>query len=304
MSLPIHVALTSDVSEIDSSQLTEVAAALSKQVLRDFQPIWGVDATVDAFLNLADVPIDYWPIIVKPQVKDAAGFHQDDNGQPFALVEFGPDWSLTASHECLEMLADPFGRRLRSGNMPDQAISLGFKPGRVQFLVEVCDPSEAGQFAYQVNSILVSDFYTPHYFDPVQAPGVKYSFTGAIDAPRKVLEGGYISYRDPVSTHWFQVRMFPDRLSNGVPHVVDLTEQTVFGRLATRTSLRSAVNRVTPRPPYRDSIRGASLVAARLTVDTTKQSQIARAEALRAQVRTLVQEAQPKGKKSIARKRR
>lgn len=302
MSLPIHVALTSDVSEIESAQLTGVAAALSKQVLRDFQPVWRVDATVDAFVKLEDVPIDYWPIIVKRQVEGAAGFHQDENGQPFALVEFGQDWSLTASHECLEMLADPFGRRLRAGNIPDQAIGLGFKPSRVQFLVEVCDPSEGGQFSYQVNGVVVSDFYTPHYFDPVRAPGVQYSFTGVIDAPRKVLDGGYISYRDPVSKHWFQVRMFPDQLSAGVPHVVDLTEQTAFGKLATQTSLRSAIDRVTPQPPYRDSLHGSALMAARLNVETATQAQVARAESLRAQVQSLVQATQPKGKRAGGRK--
>jgi hypothetical protein len=51
--------------------------------------------------------------------------------------------------------------------------------GRVEFLVEVSDPSEAAQFGYTVNGIPVSDFYTPHYFDPVQANGVRYSQTGA-----------------------------------------------------------------------------------------------------------------------------
>jgi hypothetical protein len=81
-----------------------------------------VDATVDAFFTLEEVPIDYWPIIIKPQVKDAAGYHQDENGQPFALVEFGPNWPFTVSYECLEMLADPvrptiaLGQHTRSGH--------------------------------------------------------------------------------------------------------------------------------------------------------------------------------------------
>jgi hypothetical protein len=69
----------------------------------------------------------------------------------------------------------------------------------------VCDPSEAAEFGYSVNSILVSDFYTPEFFDPVTAPGVRYSFTGAIKAPRQVLNGGYLSWRDPVSTHLWQL---------------------------------------------------------------------------------------------------
>jgi hypothetical protein len=64
-------------------------------------------------------------------------------------------WSVTASHECQEMLADPFGNRLVSGPSlaPDQ--------GNVEYLVEVCDPVEDLGFAYLINGVLVSDFYTP-----------------------------------------------------------------------------------------------------------------------------------------------
>src|SRR5436309_2846665 len=107
MSLPIHLALVPEGVNIDMSELTRVAAALSKQVDRDFSPAWPVASTVDAFAKLEDVPIDSWPIIVQQNVADAAGFHEDKDGQPYAVVEFGSEWSLTASHECLEMLADP-----------------------------------------------------------------------------------------------------------------------------------------------------------------------------------------------------
>src|SRR5262252_6826266 len=134
--LPAHVALVADGFPVEPSQLTRVAAALSKHVLRDFGPIWSVNATVDAFVKLEDVPVDYWPIIVQKDVQGALGYHEDENGQPFAVVEFAPDWSLTASHECLEMLADPYGRRLRAGNLLDQAANAGLAPGRVRYLVE------------------------------------------------------------------------------------------------------------------------------------------------------------------------
>src|SRR4051812_48573878 len=265
MALPIHIALTTDGSiKVALPELTRVAAAIAKQVLRDFGPIWTVQATVDAFASLDDVPLDYWPIIVQKDVQGAAGYHEDDNGQPFALVEFEPEWSLTASHECLEMLADPFGRRMRAGKVPDQAIAAGAASGRVSFLVEVCDPSEDVKFAYQVNGITVSDFYTPEFFDPVTSPGVRYSFTGAIDAPRKVLDGGYISWRDTISGHWFQLRMFPDSLSRKIPHVIDLTKDTVFAKLAETTNLRAAVDRVTPRPrPAAAAAKAPTLMAAR-----------------------------------------
>ena len=291
MALPIHVALTTDGTvPVAIEELTRVAAALAKQVLRDFSPIWTIDATVDAFEKLDDVPMDYWPIIVQKDVQGAAGYHEDDNGQPFALVEFEKEWSLTASHECLEMLADPFGRRVRAGKMPDQALAVGLKSGRVSFLVEVCDPSEDVKFAYQVNGVTVSDFYTPQYFDPVAAPGVRYSFTGAIDAPRKVLEGGYLSWRDPRTGHWFQLRMFPDTVSRKVPHVIDLTADTVFAKLLKVTNLRAAIDRVTPRPrPAAAMAKTPTLMAARQQArDDVEAAQASRAKTLRASIRKLV----------------
>lgn len=292
MALPIHLALTTNGVTVPAAELDRVAAALAKQVLRDFGPIWQISATIDAFANLDDVPVDYWPIILQKNVQGAAGYHEDENGQPFALIEFDREWSLTASHECLEMLADPFGRRLRAGKVPEQAIATGVKPGRVTFLVEVCDPSEDIQFAYQVNGVTVSDFYTPVYFDPVVAPGVRYSFTGAIDGPRKVLEGGYISWREPVSGHWFQLRMFPDSLSRKVPHVIDLTADTVFAKLAETTNLRAAIDRVTPRPQAAAAMAKApELMAARKQNRTdVDASQAARALALRRTIKDLLRD--------------
>jgi hypothetical protein len=199
MALTHQIALVPEGVSIKPSELTRVASALSKQAARDFGPIWNIQANIDPFATLDDVPSDYWPIIINRKVEGAAGFHDDENGQPFALVEFDADWSLTASHECLEMLADPFGRRLRAGNVPPQAVKLGLPNRRVRFLVEVCDPSEGAAFSYHVNGVLVSDFYTPDYFDPVTVSSVRYSFTGAVTAPRTVLNDGYISWHDPVT---------------------------------------------------------------------------------------------------------
>lgn len=178
-----QAALVSDVNQVGVGELTRVAAALQKQVTRDFTPIWEIPATVDGFARLEDVPLGYWPVIVVRDVQDAAGVHLDRDGQPFAQVEMGSSWSLTASHEVLEMLVDPFGDRLIAGPSPRPG------QGRVEFLVEVCDPSEDDRFAYTVNDVLMSDFYTPRFFDPVRGAGLRYSFTGALTEPRQVLPG-------------------------------------------------------------------------------------------------------------------
>ena len=287
MGSPIHVALVPENVDVDAGEVTRVAGAVSKQVVRDFGPIWSIDATVDPFMSLEDVPVGYWPIIIMQDVQGAEGYHQDKNGQPFSLIKFHGEWSITASHECLEMLADPFGNKLQAGNLLDQAVDLGMDPARVQYLVEVCDPSESADFSYQVDGVQVSDFYTPQFFDPVQAPDVRYSFTGAIDAPRKILDGGYISWTDPVSRDWFQLRMFPDEFSRDVPHVIDLTTQTTFEQFKQADGLRGASDRVT-RPTYWVQKEGEALEKARARGKMADRAQAARAEGFRRHIAELM----------------
>jgi hypothetical protein len=201
-----QVALISESTAVALPDLMQCSAAIQKQASRDFAPLWDVDATVDAFAKLDDVPLGYWRVLIvdaDPRLPDSAlGVHLDDNNQPFALVKVTANWQLTCSHETLEMLADPYGNRLTAGDSPkaDQ--------GRVQFLVEVSDPSEAAEFGYTVNGLTMSDFYTPNYFDPVQSTGVRYSFTGAITEPRQVLRGGYLSWHDPATNDWWQEQYF------------------------------------------------------------------------------------------------
>ena len=166
--MPIqHLGLVTESNRVSRADMMKVSAALQKQASRDLQPIWDVNSTVDPFDSLDDVPDGYWPMIIMDDIGQdgASGIHLDRDGQPFALITADSDvdvWSLTASHEMCEMLVDPFGKRQVTGDSPKTG------QGRVSFLVEVCDPSEATDFAYSVNGVLVSDFYTPHFFDPVR----------------------------------------------------------------------------------------------------------------------------------------
>jgi hypothetical protein len=228
-----HVALISETERVSANDLMAVAAALQKQATRDLAPIWDIGATVDAFGGLADMPVDYWPIIIRDDIGyNAAGIHLDHNGQPFALVSSDGSrdvWSLTCSHELCEMLVDPFGNRLVAGD--------SIKPGqgRVNYLVEVCDPSEGSRCAYSVNGVRVSDFYTPHFFDPVAAPGVRYSYTGALTRPRTILPDGYVSWVDLATDIWWQQTWFDG-------------DEAVFrslGKLSGTGSLRAQVDRST-----------------------------------------------------------
>jgi hypothetical protein len=84
---------------------------------------------------------------------------------------------------------------------------------------------------------MVSDFYTPNFFDGKAAPGVRYSFTGAITKPRQVLPGGYLSWHEPHSGHWWQQTWF----SGSKPKFVDLGQLETQGR-----SIRTMVCAATP----------------------------------------------------------
>src|SRR5262249_39141294 len=98
----------------------------------------------------------------------------------------------------VDMLGDSAGNRMQASRAIEVAGNgVRATPGEFQYLVEACDPCEANQYAYSINGISVSDFITPHYYDPVATSAVRYSFCGHITAPRQMLPGGYISFVDP-----------------------------------------------------------------------------------------------------------
>jgi hypothetical protein len=276
-----QVALVSQSQNVTTAQLSLASAAIQKQVTRDVSPIWEIDATVDAFDRLEDVPLGYWQIIIQDSIPyDAQGIHLNrDNGQPFALVEYSDNWALTTSHECLEMLVDPSGNRTATSNSvaPDQ--------GRVQYLIEVCDPSESATFGYTVNGILVSDFYTPHFFDPVAAAaGVRYSFTGAITKPLQVLDEGYLSWFEPVSKHVFQ-----QFVNNGKGRIVDRGPlPDGFGSLRAFSDRKTAEERKEAEKtakPKKLLLTGAVSKGPESAYDKSVRAQ---AESLQAQIRALL----------------
>ena len=202
-----HIALVSQANSVSLRTVATAAAALSKQVMRDFTPLWNIHGTVQAFGSLADVPMDYYPVIIKDDIGDpsAAGFHTDQNNQPYALVQTSSDWTVTASHEILEMLADPFGNQLVAGTVQGK---------RVKILREVCDPCES--FTYTVNGVAVSDFLRPSWYLPLATGPQPTSFLGRLSSPQQVGDGGYFSWLDVESNRWFQLTDF------GKVEVVDL----------------------------------------------------------------------------------
>jgi len=291
-----HLALVSQTPNVPGWLTQIVAAAMQKQLTRDFFPIWGVSATINAFDILDDVPTGYWPIIIRDDIDfpGAAGIHLDANKEPFGLVQFANTWTLTTSHEVLEMLVDPLGIHLRAGK------SIKPNQGRVQYLVEVCDPSEAAQFGYLVNGVLVSDFYTPDFFLPMPATSVRYSFTGAIQKPRSIRTGGYISWLDPSTDEWWQQTWF----SGNSPKFVALGKlNAAAGSYRTQIDQKTLASRTRP-----SSLRGLPkknpmIVESDKAIAGCNAATKARARALKKSIDQLVRKAKasrprPKGRKA------
>lgn len=206
----IQVGLVDTTGKLNPELVQAAAAALNIQVMRDLPQFWNVQATVTYLPNATKIPAGVWPVrLVASLPPGEGGVHMDEHNQPYAKVIATPasdEWTIDASHETLEMLVDPYGNRLQSS----VAIAIsgnGVKDttGQFNYLVEACDPCEADQFAYSIQGVALSDFITPHFYDPVATSGTRYSFTGAIQVPRGLLKGGYISFIDMETNEWQQI---------------------------------------------------------------------------------------------------
>jgi hypothetical protein len=206
----IQIGLVDTTGALNAELVQSVAAALNIQVTRDLPQFWSVSATVMYLPSANKVPAGVWPVqLVKSLPPGEGGFHLDQHKQPYAKVIATPkddSWSIDASHETLEMLVDPYGNRMQSSvaiEIKGNKILDG--TGQYGYLVEACDPCEDDKYGYTINGVVVSDFITPHFYDPLVTPGTRYSFTGALKGPRQILPGGYISWVNNETDEWQQL---------------------------------------------------------------------------------------------------
>jgi hypothetical protein len=251
-----HIALVSLTREIPTRDLLRAAAAVQKQLTRDFTPIWGIRATLDTFEDLESVPSDYHPVVVFGQPDELIGRIERAIGprytaelvdgfergkltglhtnaftrQPFSLVHVNEGWTVTLSHEVLEMTTDPYGNRLIAAAHPL------YEAERVKYLLEVCDPCQ--NVWYPVNGIPVSDFYTPRYFEPVEIPGGRYSFTGEIVRPLQIIDGGYLSWVDPEDSALYTLA-YGETVPTQIANLSELPRSATPLRTVVDTSARS-----------------------------------------------------------------
>lgn len=204
----IQVTLINASTVLQDSQVQAVLQALQTQVSQHFAPAWGVDADL-AFVphGATPAPGSWWlTLLDNSDQAGALGYHDlTDQGLPLGKVFAGTDiqvgnkWTVTASHELLEMLGDPDINLAAYVQRDGGAMLL--------YAYEVCDACEDDQFGYPINGVTVSDFVFPAWFESSRAPqSTQFDYQSGINQPFQLLSGGYISVFDTSNNNgWTQV---------------------------------------------------------------------------------------------------
>lgn len=192
------IAFIRDTGLLTDPLVEAYVSAQQIQITRDFVPAWGLDATCVFIPPLQPIPVGAWQIWFKDHSIEAGdlGFH-DVDGNPIGYVfvqdimNDGLSWTVTGSHETLEMLADP---------MIDQTVTVG----DLVYAREVCDAPEDDEFAYPINGVHMSDFVLPSWFDPAGVAPFTFRRNPQITAPFMLADGGYIGVRTLPDGAWGQ----------------------------------------------------------------------------------------------------
>jgi hypothetical protein len=195
---PIPISVINASTVVKDDEVRPVVDALQQQVTHDFFPAWGVNAQLTFIPTGTTPPADSWwlSILDDSDQAGALGYHDITPaglplGKVFAATDlkFGTQWSVTASHELLEMLADP-NINLTVFVQNDQTTG-------ILYAYEVCDACEADQFSYKIGNVSVSDFVFPSWFESFRAKdSTQFDQTKQIQSPLQLLTGGYIGVFD------------------------------------------------------------------------------------------------------------
>jgi hypothetical protein len=196
--------------KITDAELQRVVRAINRQVREDFEPYWSLGATLRLEgkgaeqpdkLRLPDMRGDavlyLWD---KVDVENALGYHDANaRGIPFGFVftelaeRLHENWTVTLSHEALELVADPLVNLLVAGPHPNE--------DRMVFhWYEMSDAVQAE--TYKCDEVEVSNFLLPLYFTPDTEVGSRNDFLGKVHEGKTLTSfginpGGYIGFFDP-----------------------------------------------------------------------------------------------------------
>ncbi len=182
---------------IDSQELSDTIEACQFQIDEHFSKVWDKECTLILVKDASIIPKGAWYIFIQESidVDGARGYHWvDANGIPYGLIKLNTKWSVTLSHELMEMLVNAF--------INQKAKAKGITDGRdVDYMIEVADVTYA-DYGYEIivksgRKVMVSDFFYPSFFFGTGIDKTaKYSHTGLAKAPRQLPDGGVLAYTD------------------------------------------------------------------------------------------------------------
>ena len=195
---------------VADAEVLRVIRAVNRQLREDFEPSWkfggelrlegktGKSKRFDAADMRGDAVLYVRGVT---RIREAEGFHERHfSGIPYGCVyhdlskKLHEDWSVTLSHEALELVADPQANLLVQGPHPTE-------PKRDVFhWYEVCDAVQAETYA--IDGVSVSNFVLPLYFTSSHERGGRNDFLGTRRRGQmlksfSVNPGGYIGFFDP-----------------------------------------------------------------------------------------------------------
>jgi len=199
--------------KILDEELQGAIRAINRQIREDYEPYWHIGAelrlegrsgTKPSKQNIADMRGDavlyLWDSV---DVDDALGYHDTTNaGVPYGFVftelakQLKEDWTVTLSHEALELVGDPEVNLLVQGPHPADAKRTVFH------WYEMCDAVQAE--SYDIDGIKVSNFLLPLYFTGGEEKGGRNDFLGRAYNGKTlrsfgVNPGGYVGFFDPAT---------------------------------------------------------------------------------------------------------
>jgi hypothetical protein len=197
--------------EISDEELHVAIRAINRQIDDDFEPYWSLGGTLrlegksekqPSKIDLPDMRGDAVVYMWNgSDVEGALGYHDNNNrGIPFGFVftklaqEIGEKWTVTLSHEALELIGDPDVNLLVQGphpSHPDKAVFHWY---------EMCDAVQAE--TYTVDGVEVSNFILPLYFTGSEEGGSRNDFLGRAHGGKTLRSfginpGGYIGFFNP-----------------------------------------------------------------------------------------------------------
>jgi hypothetical protein len=196
---------------LSDKEIQTAIRVINRQISEDFAPYWNLSGTLrlegsstpqpdkrklrdmrgDAVLYIWD----------ESDVPNALGYHASNyRGIPYGFVfidiasDLDEDWTVTLSHEALELLGDQQANLLVQGTHPDGSSRT------VYHWHEMCDAVQ--RESYLIDNIAVSNFVLPLYFTPNTEEGSRNDFLGHVHDGETlksfgVNPGGYVGFYDP-----------------------------------------------------------------------------------------------------------